>query len=70
MFGQEIKFPFDLTFPSLAEPKLLVPTLTSKMQSNSSLMNYVKTLHPRLELVRQLARENIEDAQRQYKNYC
>jgi len=64
-----MKFPFDLTFSSLAEPHLLVPTLTSKMQSNNSLMNYMETLHPRLELIRQLARENILDAQLQYKNY-
>jgi len=67
MFGQEMRFPFDLTLPNLAEPQSSIPTLTSKEQSNASLMRYVEVIHPKLESVRQLAKENILDAQLQYK---
>jgi len=63
MFGQEMRFPFDLTLPALAIPHLLVPDMTSKEKDNNSLMKHVKVLHPRLDLIRQLARENIIEAQ-------
>jgi len=69
MFVQEMKLPFDQTFSSLAEPHITPPNLTSKMQSNNSLMNYPETLHRRLELIPQLAKENIVEAQLEYKNY-
>jgi len=65
MFVHEMRFPFDLTLPSIAEPQLSIPTLTSKEQSNASLMKYVDVVHPRLELIRQLARKNILNAQLQ-----
>jgi len=67
MFGKEMRFSFDLTLPNLVELQSSIPTLTSKEQSNASLMRYVEVIHPKLELVRQLARENILDAQMQYK---
>jgi len=67
MFGQEMRFRFDLTLPNWAEPQSSIPTLTSKEQSNASLMRYVEVIHPKLSLVRQIARENILDAQLQYK---
>jgi len=67
MFGQEMRFPFDLPFPALAEPHLSAPDMTSKERDNNSLIKYVEVLNPRLELIRQLARENIVEAQLQYK---
>jgi len=67
MFAQEVRFPFDLTLPILAEPQSSIPTLTSKEQINASLIKFVEVIHPKLELIRQLARENILDAQLQYK---
>jgi len=41
MFSQEMRFPFDLTLPSLAAPQLSIPTLTNKEQNNASLVKYV-----------------------------
>jgi len=41
--------------------------MTSKERDNNSLMKYVEVLHPKLDLIRQLARENIVEAQLQYK---
>jgi len=67
MFGQEMRFPFNLSLANLEEPQSPISILTSKEQSNASLMRYVEVIHLKLELVRQLARENILDARLQYK---